>query len=599
MEKEPNLEELMPHIDAKSRRKFLKQGLMLGLSGTALATFLVACGASATNTPVAPQATATPASIGTVAIAPTPTRAAVATTAAAVSTTAPAATTAAATAVKKGGTVTVVGHQEVPTLNPDKATGSVPSVIMFNLFNGLYTTDENFVLIPQLAESFEISDGGKTYTFKLRKNVKWHDGEAFDAEDVKYTYEYYANPDNKAANLNNFRDVVAVETPDKYTAIIKLKQPNAPFMILTAPVAIVPEHYHKKVGVDEFSKKPIGTGPFKVKEWKPAEYTLMEANKDYFLGAPNIEFFRQDIVPEPSVRSIAVETGKADGWSWPPLAEDQLKFAKDTAKYTIYKTTNLAVTHFIFNNQKAPLNDKTFRRALMLATPRQRIIDDVFKGLAAIAHSNLNPALKAWHDPSVAKYEYDPKKAAALLEDNGWKAGSDGIRAKDGQKAAFSVTTITGDTARRPAVEISQQEWKTIGVDITLKEQPVSPIQTELLKGKDSSVDASFFNWTYGSVDPDAFATLRSDGPQNWNQLKNPKVDELLDKGRLETDPEKRRAIYNEVQKIVVDEIPLLYVCYLETVSAYNKRVKGVPATAASGDNIFKTVYKWYIDETK
>jgi peptide/nickel transport system substrate-binding protein len=599
-EKEPNLDELMPTVDVKSRRKFLKQGLMLGLSGTALATFLAACGASATNTPAAPQPTPTTASLGTIAVAATTAAAPATTAAASTATTAAApATTAAASTAKKGGTITVVGHQEVPTLNPDKAAGDVPTVIIYQMFNSLYETDENYVLQPYLATAYEVSDGGKTYTFKLRQGVKWHDGEAFDAEDVKYTFEYYANPDNKAANINNFRDVASVETPDKYTAIIKLKNPSAPFMVRTATASIVPEHYHKKVGIDEFSKKPIGTGPFKLKEWKPAEYTLLDANKDYFLGAPNVDAFRQDIVPEASVRAIAVDTGKADAWTWSPLVEDMIKFSKDTARFTVFKTTSLPVNHFILNNQKGPLVDKNFRKALMLATPRQRFVDDIFKGLGAVATANLNPALKAWYEPNVTKYDYSPDKAKALLEENGWKAGADGIRVKDGVKATFTMTTITGDTARRPEAELAQQEWKAIGVDLQLKESPLTPIQTELVKGKDGSVDASLFNWTYGDIEPDAFATLRSDGPQNWNSYKNPKMDELLDKGRVETDAEKRKAIYSEVQKIVSDEIPMLYIYFPEAISVYNKRIKGLPPTALASLNLYRSTHKWSIDEAK
>jgi peptide/nickel transport system substrate-binding protein len=501
--------------------------------------------------------------------------------------------------VKKGGTVTVIGHQEVPSLNPDKIAGDVPTVVMYQIYNPLYILDENYVLQPRLAESFEISDGGKTYTFKLRKDVKWHDGEAFDAEDVKFTYEFYANPDNKATNINNFRDISVVEIPDKYTAVVKLKNPNAPFMIRSATVAILPEHYIKKVGIDEFAKKPVGTGPFKVKEWKPAEYTLLEANKDYFLGAPNIDFFRQDIVPEASVRAIAIDTGKADAWTWPPLAEDQLKFANDKARFNAFRTPSLGVNHFILNNQKGPLTDKNFRKALLMATPRQRMIDDLFKGLGVVATSNLSPAVKAWYEPNVTKYDYDPKKAADLLESNGWKAGADGIRAKDGIKASFNMTTITGDAARRPQAEIAQQEWKAIGVNLELKESPITPIQVELIKGKDGSMDASLFNWTYGDVDPDAFGTLRSDGAQNWSQYKNPKIDELLDKGRVEVDSEKRKALYGEIQKIVADDVPFIFIQFPESLNVFNKRVKGLPTTALAVLPFYRNTHKWYIDEAK
>ena len=213
--------------------------------------------------------------------------------------------TKAAEGVPQGGTVVLMGHQEVAGLGPDDTGPDVHWVMIANIHNALFELNPMLVLEPILAESYEVAEDGLTYTFKLRQGVKFHDGTEFTAKDVKYTYDFYRDPENATSIAGSFLGVDSVETPDDYTVIVHMAEVNAAFMVNGATTFIVQSEYHKEVGEDKYKTAPIGTGAFKLKEWRPAEYTELEAFDDHFRGRPNIDFLREDIVPEPSVRTIA------------------------------------------------------------------------------------------------------------------------------------------------------------------------------------------------------------------------------------------------------------------------------------------------------
>ncbi|MGF1576808.1 MAG: ABC transporter substrate-binding protein [Cyanophyceae cyanobacterium] len=496
----------------------------------------------------------------------------------------------------QGGTFVAVGHQEVPTLSPGKAVGNVPLFIMYQLYDGLVEIDESFEVQPALAESWEISDDGLTYTFKLREGVLFHDGEELSSDDVKYTYEFYGDPESGSTISGQAADIESIDTPDPYTVVFTLSQPNATFLRLTANnYYIVPKHYHEDVGEEVFETQPIGTGAFKLKEWRAAEFTELEAFDDYFRGRPNIDILRQDIVPEASVRSIAMETGQSDTMTWPPLIEDNLRFQADTENFTTFISSSLSVNHFPLNNNHPILSDKRVRQAMMYAFDRPRQIDDVQQGAAALATSNLSPSLVQWFETMVTTYEYDPAKAEELLEEAGWMMGSDGIREKEGQKLTFTCTTIAGDQARRPQAEILQQQFLAVGIDMQLAEAPITAIQTGL---RNNTVDASLYNWNYGGTngDPDAPTTLPSEGRSNWSNFANARVDELLELGRQEVDPDQRAEYYREIQRIVADEVPFLFVMYWDWFTTFSSRIKGLPASALAGDFIYKKLHEIWIE---
>jgi peptide/nickel transport system substrate-binding protein len=279
---------------------------------------------------------------------------------------------------------------------------------------------------------------------------------------------------------------------------------------------------------------------------------------------------------------------------WPLLVEDSLALAKDP-NYVTFRTRTTAVNHFPLNNKKPQLSDKRVRQAMMHAINRQRLIDDIFKGTAVLAMANLSPAIQAYYEPNVPQYAYDPTKAKALLEEAGWKSGADGIREKGGTKLSFTCFVITGDQARRPEAEVVQQDLRAVGVDMKIQEAPATTINEKLRKAE---MDAGLFNWTYGGYagEPDASTTLRSTAVNNFSHFNNAKVDSLLEAGLREVNPAKRKLIYSEIQKIVAEEVPFLYIMYWDWFATFTKRIKGLPKTALNGAQLYRKANEWWIE---
>jgi len=502
--------------------------------------------------------------------------------------------TKAAEGVPQGGTVVLMGHQEVAGLGPDDTGPDVHWVMIANIHNALFELNPMLVLEPVLAESYEVAEDGLTYTFKLRQGVKFHDGTEFTAKDVKYTYDFYRDPENATTIAGDFLGVDSVETPDDYTVVVHMAEVNAAFMVNGATTFIVQSEYHKEVGEDIYKTAPIGTGAFKLKEWRPAEYTELEAFDDHFRGRPNIDFLREDIVPEPSVRTIALETGDAHSAVWPLLTEDNLRLAQDP-NFVAYRTSGGSIKHFPLNNSLPQLSDKRVRQAMMYALDRQQIIDDIWSGAAVVAHSNLSPKYEFYYNPDLKQYDHDPEKAKSLLDEAGWvDEDGDGVREKDGVKLSFVDTVITGDQARRPIAEVAQQYFAAVGIEMTIEEAPVASILTGL---RECTMDAGIFNWTYGSLDPDPYSTLHTDGGNNFACFDNPRMDELIEKGVQVADPDKRQPIYYEIQEIFVEEVPVLYLQIDDWYALFSVKVKGLPEEAVSTTQIYRTAWQWWLEE--
>ncbi len=467
-------------------------------------------------------------------------------------------------------------------------------VLIQNIQDPLVYYNEFTELELVLAESVDVSDDGMTYTFKLHQGVPFHDGKEFTSADVKYTYDFYRDPENATAIAGDFEGIGSVDTPDDYTVVVNMATVNAASLANWASTPIVQGEYHAEVGEDTYRTAPIGTGAYKLKEWRAAEFTELEAFEDHFRGRPNIDIIRQDVVPEPSVRTIALQTGDADSTVWPLLVEDSIMLEGDPG-FIVFRTLASSIKHFPLNNELPQLSEKAVRQAMMHALDRQRIIDDLWNGAAQISHSNLSPKNALYYNANTKQYEFDPEKAKAMLDEAGWVEGADGVREKDGVKLAFTCTTITGDQARRPIAELAQQMLKDVGIDMQLAEAPVASILESMVSG---TMDASLFNWTYGSTpEPDPFSTLHSTGGNNFCRFKNDRMDELIESGLQEVDPEKRKPIYDEIQELFAEEVPCLYLQFDEWMNVFSTRVQGLPDNPLSGDEIYLRAREYSVSD--
>lgn len=495
-----------------------------------------------------------------------------------------------AAAEVEGGTIIWMGHQEVAGLSPDDVGPTVQWFMIANIHNALLQINTQNGLDPVLAESYEVSEDGLTLTFKLHQGVKFHDGTELTSKDVKYTYDYYRDPANATTIAGNFLGIGSIDTPDDYTVVVNMAEINADILKLAiAQTWIVQSAYHAEVGQEVYRTKPIGTGAFKLKEWVPADYTLLEAFNDHFRGRPKLDFIRQNVVPEPSVRAIALETGEGHVSVWPLLVEDSLRLRDDGFQF-LAGTAN-SVKHFPLNNELPQFSDKRVRQAMLMALDRQRIVDEIWSGLATVATGHLTPGNADYYRPAAKQYAFDPAGAMALLDEAGWVAGADGIREKDGVKLSYTCTTITGDQARRPIAELAQQFLKDVGIDMQLAEAPVATILEGLRAGE---IDSSIFNWTYGeALTPDPADTLLSDGANNFSHFKNARADELIALGRQTVNVEERKQYYGELQDLVAEEVPFLYLQFDQWIYIARPEVEGLPdpGTILSPDYMFPNAY--------
>ena len=478
-----------------------------------------------------------------------------------------------------GGTLIWMSHQEIAGLGPNDLGATMQSIMIGAIHSSLVGYDVEYNMYNDISESHEVQPDGKKYTFKLRQGVKFHNGEELKASDVKYTFDYYRDEKNAATIQSNFTGVGSIDTPDDYTVVVNMDTVNAASLINWASLPIVPAKYHAEVGDAKYSTAPIGTGPFKVKEWKASEYTELEANADYFRGAPAVDLIRMEVVPEDAVRKAALDTGDADSSAWPLLVEDSLALEKEP-NFKVYRTPGDSIKHFPINNEKPYFADKRCRQALMYALDRQRIIDDLWNGAAQVAHSNIPPNSQ-YYNANLNQYAFDPEKAKALLDEAGWVAGADGIREKDGQKFSFTCTAKAGDQARKAIAELAVQLFKDVGVEMQIVEAPVAEILEAMRQG---TMEMSIFNWTYNSgvLEPDSTDTLSSSGGNNFPHYKNPEMDDLLSKGLQEVDPAKRKPIYDRVQELFVEEVPVLYLQFDTWMLPFATRVEGLPETTAN-----------------
>ncbi len=493
----------------------------------------------------------------------------------------------------QGGTIILMGHHSIDSLSPDDVGRTVEWVSIAQIHNALLQLDPWYVLEPTLTESFSVSDDGLEYTFNLVEGVKFHDGEDFTAEDVEYTFNYYRDPDNAAITASNFQSVGSVEAVDDHTVVVTLEEQNAAFLTRAGQAFIVPEHHHSAIGEDAYKVDPIGTGPYYLVEQRAAEYVEMHAFEDHFRGRANIDIFRTNIVPEASVRAIALETGEADSSIWSLVNEDHIRFENDPA-FTTYVTSSLSVNNFPINHNRPQFAEKEVRQALMYAIDRDEIVNDLWLGMAVKATANLSPALEFYYEPDVRQYDFNPELAAEMLDEAGWLVNDSGVREKNGIELAFTCGVTNGDQERRPIAELLQQYFLAINVDMSIQEIP-SP-STAM---RNDEADMGLHNWTYGggSGEPDPSNVLRSDALNNFNHYHSEEMDALLDRGLAETDPEARREIYSEVQKLFAEDVPMLFIKFWDWYTIFTPRIKGLPESILAGSNIYPDIYKMWIEE--
>jgi peptide/nickel transport system substrate-binding protein len=220
----------------------------------------------------------------------------------------------------------------------------------------------------------------------------------------------------------------------------------------------------------------------------------------------------------------------------------------------------------------------------------------VFADAAVVAHSHKSPALEFWYNPHVRRYYYNPEKAKALLDEAGWKVGPDGIREREGVRLSFVQQVFSGDIVRMPQAELFQYQLRAVGIEMLITTAPAAVVTAGMRAG---TMDAQLHNWTFGSTEPCVWVVLHSEGGDNRSHWGHPRVDELIEMGRREMDPEKRRAIYWEIQEIVAEEVVILPMTYWDWFNSFSGRVKGLPdpKEVRGSAELFRLMHRVWLED--
>ncbi len=470
----------------------------------------------------------------------------------------------------------VVGLLAEPvTMDPPQITDLNSTRVIKRMFEGL-TAQElgTYKIVPGLAQSWDISKDGLTYTFHLRPNVKFHDGTPLTAEAVKFCFDRQMNDQGPFYATGTYPyvkgflgNVAGVEVVNSGTVQIRLKSPLTPFLQYLAhhSLYIYSPEALKKWGKDVV-KHPVGTGPFKLETWDPGVRVVLTRNDQYWGGAPKIRQAIYVPIIEAQARLSAIKTGEIDmTMDVPP---DSLQDLRKDPDVVVAEANSSAVWYVALNTRHPALKDKRVRQALNYAVQKDAIIRDILKGTAIVATTPLSPVYGPYHEDKTVRYPYDPEKAKALLKEAGYASGFDVTffvpESGSGMQSPVEMGTVIQANLAAVGVraKIQTMEWGAY-----LKKYVDSPDMAEM-------------SWNPSIGDPDhmMYMLLSSDRfPPAFNAgyYQNPRVDELLRKGRTTIDDRERVPLYKEAQRLVMEDAPWIFVDHGKQVIVYRKRVQG------------------------
>jgi len=484
---------------------------------------------------------------------------------------------------------------EASTLIPLLASDSASHAVAGHIYNGLVKYDKDYRIVGDLAESFHVSPDGLLITFHLRRGVKWHDGKSFNARDVLYTYRIVVDPKTPTAYAEGFKQVKSISAPDDYTIKVGYARPFAPALASWA-MSILPSHLLEGQDITQspLSRSPIGTGPYRFKEWIGGQKFVLEANPDYYEGRPYIDRYIYRIIPDTSTMYMELKAGTIDLMGLTPVQYARQTSSSDfNSLFSKYRYPSSAYVYLGYNLRHPLFMDKRVRQAMTAAIDKDELISGVLFGMGQKAHGPIVPGRWA-HNPGVMDIAYNPGHARELLGQAGWRqVDEDGILVKDGKPFSFTILTNQGNQQRLLTAQIIQQRLKAVGVDVRIRVVEWATFLKEFVdKG---NFEAVMLAWGTGQ-DPDMYDVWHSSkikpGELNFVGFKNAEVDKLIVEGRSTFDLEKRKRAYFRIQEIMADEQPYTFLYVPDSLPVVSSRIHGIqPAPAGIGHNQIK----WYV----
>jgi ABC-type transport system substrate-binding protein len=543
-----------------TRRRFL------GLAGVAAGIgLLTACQPSApatpaqTKPPAAQPTTAAPAAGATSAAAPT-----------------------AAPAVKQASaanTLTFLWGSDTDRLDPPAMTAQEGFIATTAIYEGLVRYKSGSTDVePALAEKWDVSDDGKTYTFHLRSGVQFHDGTPLTAEAVAFSFDRSINKDNPLYQdaqgdyggfpfINDYISgaVTKVEAVGALDVKFTLNRKFSPLLsnLAIPPGFIMSMDALKKVGKG-INEAPVGTGPFKFVEWKKDDHITVEAFDGYWGNKPKVQRIVFRPIPEASVRALSIQRGEGDvAWPFDPKDAESLKGKADT---DVLEQPGLNVNMAEFNLQKPEFQNKALRQALNYAINKQELADKLYSG-AGVPEQGVLPPTSWAYNPNIKGYPFDADKAQSLLKEAGY----------DGQTLTVDAYTVPRgyNPQGSKLAEAVQQYWESVGVKSEIKTEEWAQYRADRRAGK---LNIAFGGWQADTGDPENFLGVffhsNNKGGVNTSFYGVPEVDQLLNQANEESDQAKRKELFNQAETRIVDDAPWLFIGHMKQQVAIRKRVQ-------------------------
>ena len=474
----------------------------------------------------------------------------------------------------RNGTIRVALPSNPDVLDPALTVDGNSAVVMSNIMEGLLGIKQHTgEIIPVLAKSWEAKQNGKVFIFHLRQGVKFHDGTKFDAEAVKFNMERQMPP-NKTEDMPSadqiYGNVEEVEVLGEYEVKVTLNSPDVTFLTGLAQMPggpmVSPEAL--KENPDEFKKNPVGTGPFQFVEWVPDQYVRLKAFEDYWGGEPKADQMVYKVIEDAASRTSSLLAGEVDILPWVNINHlERLK----RGDMNIIEQPGWTLNYIAFYTDQEPFNDKKVRKAIFMGVNRKKLVKGLYGNHAVVANGIIPPGVLG-HSDELFPPEYDPERARELLKEAGYE---DGLSFK---LLAYNVKKNYNPAGEKLALIVKDQ-LKDIGVEVDVIVKPWSEFLNLLFSKEHKVADAVQIGWGSTTGDPSSFTLLLRSKQMgtglNFAEYENPKIDELSNKAKTVADQDERAEVYREIQNIVNEELPWLFISHSIDYSATRPDVVG------------------------
>jgi peptide/nickel transport system substrate-binding protein len=509
----------------------------------------------------------------------------------------PAATTAAAAAQPapapnttsgQGGSVTIGLDQEPPTLDPEASPSAITFYITSSVGETLLYVDENRQIQPWLAQSYEVSDDARSFTFKLRNDVTFQDGTPFNAAAVKWNLDRVVDPNFKAGSaLAQLTGYAGTDVVDEFTARVRFKDPFVPFLIYAgSPYMPMLSPTATQKQADQVNQAPVMSGPYKVDEWVAKDHVTVARWDGYKRRAPwsdhdgpgYLEKVVWKFIPEAGTRAATVESGETQLAT--VLTPQDLPRLQSAGLQVVSKPWVGMPFMMFLTTTRPPTDDLNVRQAVEYGIDRDALVSALYQGIGQKAIGPLTAVML--DDASLhSLYPHDTVKAGQLLDQAGWTPGSDGIRNKNGQRLEFSLNAIDYGGGPDQSNELIQGQLRQIGMDVKIKAQARPPWYEDNYHCANNGMELFLRS---GELDVlyAAFGSANVGGNFNWSCIKDPEMDSMLDQGRRETDANKRKQVYLQLEQKLMDQATVVPLVDQLSVFALRPNVSGLKFTGNS-----------------